>query len=240
LKEQLTLLIELQTLDLAISSINNRKSELPEKIDKLDQEFSAFVSSVDEERNKLDELNKRHKEKEDKLKKGVETLRKTKDRLLEVKTNKEYQAILKEIETIESKNGESEDEIIVALDELDQVRNQLKSKEKDLDAFKAQYEQSKKNMEGELNTLNKDLLGCQQKSSAIAKKIQEPLFKRYEIIKSKKNGLAVVSVWKEVCNGCHMNMPPQLYNELQRCMELMFCPNCNRMIYWTNQGKEDG
>jgi predicted nucleic acid-binding Zn-ribbon protein len=51
--------------------------------------------------------------------------------------------------------------------------------------------------------------------------------------------LAVVSVWKEVCNGCHMNLPPQLYIELQKSFELHSCPNCNRIIYWYNQERHD-
>ena len=76
----------------------------------------SLAKSVEESKKKFEELNKLQGEKEDKLRKGIDTLKKTKDRLLEVKTNKEYQAMLKEIETIENKNSEIEDEIISGLD----------------------------------------------------------------------------------------------------------------------------
>ena len=237
MKEQLSFLVELQKLDLMVSRLHIRKKELPEKITTMDEEFRAFVSGVDEEKKRLDELNKRHKDKEEKLKRGLETLKKTKDRLLEVKTNKEYQAILKEIETIEKKNSEIEDEVITAMEELDHIRLMLNTKEKELGAFREQHDQNKRKIEEELSLLDVDLLSYQEQIQQIAGLIHGQLLKRYEIIKGAKNGLAVISVWKEVCGGCHMNIPPQLYIELQKYEELLSCPNCNRIIYWRDQDK---
>lgn len=240
MKEQLSFLVELQRLDLTLARINLKKKELPEKIARLDEEFSNSVAGLEAERKKVDEIQKHHKEKEEKLKRGFESWKKTGDRLSEVKTNKEYQSILKEKETIENKNSEIEDEIIAALEDLDKARDQLKSKENMLETFTVQYEKNKKEMEVELNILDADFSTCQQKSAELGNRIREPLLKKYEIIKGVRNGLAVTSVWKEVCGGCHMNLPPQLYIELQRSIELMSCPNCNRIIYWRDQDKKDG
>jgi len=239
LDKQLSYLIELQKFDLNIDKINVKKRELPEKIAQMDEEFGTYIVSMQENKKKFDELNKRHSEKEDKLRRGIDTLKKTKERLLEVKTNKEYQAILKEIETIENKNSEIEDEIISALEELDHIRVELKAKEKDFDAYRLQYEKEKKKIEEEINQLDVDSSGCQQINNDLRRQIRNELLKKYETIKGKRNGLAVVSVWKEVCGGCHMNIPPQLYIELQRSTDLLSCPNCNRIIYWFNQDKTD-
>ena len=128
MKEQLSYLIELQKLDLIIGRIIVKKSELPEKIVQMDEGFAVFAKSVEESKKKFEELNKLQSEKEDKLKKGIDSIKKTKDRLLEVKTNKEYQAILKEIETIEKKNSEIEDEIISGLDQIDHMRTEVRAK----------------------------------------------------------------------------------------------------------------
>jgi predicted nucleic acid-binding Zn-ribbon protein len=184
-------------------------------------------------------LNKRRGDKEDKLKRGVDSLKKTKDRLLEVKTNKEYQAILKEIETIEKKNSDNEDEIITAMEDLDNIKSVLKTNEKDFDDRKSRYESEKQKIAQEISQLDVDLADCQQKSSDLRRQVRSELQKKYEIIKGARNGLAVVSVWKEVCGGCHMNIPPQLYIELQRSVDLLSCPNCNRIIYWISQGGTD-
>ena len=226
-------------MDLTIGKINLKKKELPEKISKIDDALKDSVAGLEAERIRVDELQKNHKENEEKLKRGIENLKKIKDRLYEVKTNKEYQAILKEIETIEKKNSEIEDDIIVALEELDKAREQFKSNDTEFESSRLKHEHDKKKMEDELDLLDTELLSCQQKTDAFAKQIWEHLLKRYEIIKGKRNGLAVVSVWKEVCEGCHVNIPPQLYNELQQTTELISCPNCNRILYWHNKDKKD-
>lgn len=240
MKEQLSYLIELQKLDLIIGRIIVKKSELPEKIIQMDEGFAAFAKSVEEGKKKFEELNKLQSEKEDKLKKGIDSIKKTKDRLSEVKTNKEYQAILKEIETIEKKNSEIEDEIIGGLDQIDHMRTEVREKEKDFETHRSQYEKEKKKIEKEISQLDYDLADAEKKTNALRKRIRDELLKRYETIKGRRNGVAVALVWKEVCGGCHMNIPPQMYIELQRSSDLLTCPNCNRIVYWYNQSEKDG
>ncbi len=240
MKEQLSYLVELQKLDLIIGRIIGKKSELPEKIIQMDEEFAVFAKDVEESKKKFEELNKLQSEKEDKLKKGTDTIKKTKDRLLEVKTNKEYQAILKEIENIEKKNSEIEDEIISGLDQIDHMRTEVRKKEKDFETRRSQYEKEKKKAEIELSQLDHDLHDTEKRTDALRKQIRDELLKRYETIKGRRNGVAVALVWKEVCGGCHMNIPPQMYIELQRSADLLSCPNCNRIIYWYNQSEKDG
>ncbi len=240
MKEQLSFLIELQKLDLIVGRIIGKKGELPDKILRMDEGFAASAKSVEESKKKFEELNELQGEKEDKLRKGIDTLKKTKDRLLEVKTNKEYQAMLKEIETIENKNSEIEDEIISGLEEIDRMRTEVKTKEKDFESHRSQYEREKEKLEKEIAQLDYDLQEAEKRTAALRKQIRDELLKRYERIKGRRNGVAVALVWKEVCGGCHMNIPPQMYNELQTSVDLLTCPNCNRIIYWHSQGENNG
>jgi predicted nucleic acid-binding Zn-ribbon protein len=159
---------------------------------------------------------------------------------LEVKTNKEYQAMLKEMETIENKNSEIEDEIISGLDQIDRMRAEVRAKEKDFETRRSQYEKEKKKIEKEINQLDQDLHDSEKRTDVLRKQIRDELLKRYETIKGRRNGVAVALVWKEVCGGCHMNIPPQMYIELQRSSELLTCPNCNRIVYWHDQSEKDG
>ncbi|MGZ3580332.1 MAG: zinc ribbon domain-containing protein [Syntrophales bacterium] len=240
MKEQLSYLIELQKLDLIIGKIIGKKGELPDKMALMDEGFAASAKTVEECKKKFEELNKLQSEREEKLRKGIDILKKTKDRLLEVKTNKEYQAILKEIETIENKNSEIEDEIISGLDEIDHMRTEVRAKEKDFETHRSQYENEKEKMGKEIIQLDHDLHDAEKRTDALRKQIRDELLKRYETIKGRRNGVAVALVWKEVCGGCHMNIPPQMYNELQWSSDLFTCPNCNRIIYWHNQGENNG
>ncbi|MCX5857279.1 MAG: C4-type zinc ribbon domain-containing protein [Deltaproteobacteria bacterium] len=232
---QLKLIVALQKIDSEITRINNRNKMLPGELARLDEIFHGFSADFGEDQKTLEELSKAHKEREEKLKRGVESLKKTKDRLHEVKTNKEYQAMLKEIESTASKNSAIEDEILIVMDKLDQVRKMVKVREKELDGHRHDYESKKRKIEQELAAMDAEVSVYLEKGLMLKEQIASDLLKRYETIKNRSNGLAVVAVWKEICAGCHMNIPPQMYIELQKDVDIQYCPQCNRIIYWEDQ-----
>jgi predicted nucleic acid-binding Zn-ribbon protein len=239
LKENLLLLIKLQECDSQLVKLSAKKKKLPGNIDKLDKEFSSFKEGIDKNKIKYDELKSRHTENENKIKKLNEGMVKTKTRLLEVKNNKEYQAMLKEIEIAESSRGDIETEIISILEALDKLSGLVKKDEETLKHSKNKYEQEKKIIEDDLNTIDADVLNWEKKRIDLQKNVSDDLLARYERIRNRNKGVGVISVWKAVCNGCHMNIPPQLYNELQRSNELLSCPNCNRIMYFQDMEKPD-
>ena len=141
MKENLLLLIKLQECDSLLVKLSVKKKKLPGNIDKLDNEFSSFNEGIDKNKIKYDELKSRHTESENKIKKLNDNMVKTKTRLLEVKNNKEYQAMLKEIEIAESSRGDIETEIISILEALDKLSGLVKKDEETLKHSKNKYEQ---------------------------------------------------------------------------------------------------
>jgi len=239
LKKNLLLLIKLQECDSQLVNLSTKKIKLPEKMAKLDDDFSVFKSGIEKNTRKYDELKGRHSESENKIKKINEGMVKTKERLLEVKNNKEYQAMLKEIEIAESSRGNIETEIISILEELDKLSALVKKDEEILGQHKKEYEAEKKIIETDLSTIDADALSWEQKIADLRKDVSAEILALYEKVKNRNNGVGVISVWKQVCNGCHMNIPPQLYNELQKTTELLSCPNCNRIMYFQNMEKQE-
>jgi uncharacterized protein len=237
LKEKLLLLIKLQDCDSQLVKLSSKKKILPENIEKLDKEFNLFKEGIERNKVKYDELKSRHTENENKIKKVNEGIVKTKERMLEVKNNKEYQAMLKEIEIAESSRGEIETQIISLLDELDKLSVLVKKDEEILKQSRSKYEQDKKAMEDDLNAVDTDVANWEQIRIDLQRDVPDELLVRYERIKKRNKGIGVTSVWKSVCNGCHMNIPPQLYNELQRSDDLLSCPNCNRIMYFQDMEK---
>jgi uncharacterized protein len=235
LEKKLTCLIELQKTELAASRINAKKRSIPVQVNKLEEEFKTICEVVETQREQMENLRKRRREKDTQLQAGQQSLKRTRERLFEVKTNKEYQSMLKEIEIFEGKNSRMEDEIISLLDELDRLEAGMKDKEEGLETRRRCYEEEKMRMEVELNSLAGEMDDCVRKSEELKKEIPAELLRKYEQIKGAGRGVAVVAVWKEVCDGCHMSIPPQLYNELQKTTALITCPNCNRIIYWENR-----
>src|SRR5665647_297815 len=97
LREQLALLIELQKMESAAGRITARKKDLPVQIGELETKFTGFSAVVETQREQLEALRKRRREKDKQLQMGQETLKRTRERLLEVKTNREYQSMLKAV-----------------------------------------------------------------------------------------------------------------------------------------------
>jgi predicted nucleic acid-binding Zn-ribbon protein len=237
LNEDLKNLVSLQKLDAEMARICQRKKELPNRISQLEESFRALTEKVEDEKQRLEEVVKAHRAKEESLKRGIENLKKTKERLFEVKTNKEYQAMLKEIDGIVKKNGEIEDEIIVKLEEIDSAKSSLKTIEANLSDYRAGYEKERNEIERELGLIDSEMAQLTRGMEETRGKMGEETLKRYDKIRKRRNGSAVVSVWKGVCEGCHMNLPPQMYNELQKSEEIMLCPFCSRILYWSDRGK---
>ncbi len=235
MRDQIRLLIELQKAESEMMRIESRKKILPGQLIKLDEEFNRVREDVEEDAKRLEELNKNRKDHEEKLKRGHESLRKAKDRLTEVKTNKEYQSMLKEIEGIEQKNNEMEDGVLVLLEKIDQMKVGVQEREREFEIYREEYAAKKNQIEGELKSLEGEYTRHDHTSCELRKQIHPDIIKRYESIKNIRNGLAVVPAWKEVCQGCHMNIPPQMYIELQRDSDIKYCPQCNRIMYWEDQ-----
>jgi predicted nucleic acid-binding Zn-ribbon protein len=217
--------------------IADKRKTLPEKLNKLDEAFNAFQREMEQSKKKYDEIKARHTEYENKVKKINEGMIRTKERLLEVKNNKEYQAMLKEIETAETARGDVETEIISILDELENLAVLVKKDQETLNEQRKKYEEERKLIEADLNSVDTDFVHCEQQRAGLTDKVPVDLLARYEKIKKRNNGVGVISVWKSVCNGCHMNIPPQLYIELQKTSDLIACPNCQRIMYFQDMEK---
>ncbi len=235
MKELLSLLRELQDVDSAIEKIQSRKARLPGLIEALDETFAATRDQMEEQKNRLQEATRKHKEKEELFRKGLESMKKAKARQFEVKTNKEYEAVLKEIESLEIKNSQAEDDILEAMEEIDRVRVLLQEVERDFERTRLHYESERKERAAELSVADEELRMAREKGQAMRGTIPPDILKRYDAIRNVNAGVAVIGIWKEICQGCRMNVPPQLYNEIQKEKEIRFCPNCNRILYWDDQ-----
>lgn len=238
MKEQVALLIELQKLDNEILREAVKKKELPEKIENLREEIRSRETAVLEKRTLAETARQSLKENEKELKRLAESLSRGRTRLSEVKTNKEYQAMLKEMDTLSEASEAVEDRILQDYERLDESGRLLEEAEAEFRACRESREGEIREIEREIGKIDIQLAEIQGKHDVVRAKIRPELARRYDMIRQRRNGQAVVSVWKEVCGGCHVNIPPQLYNNLIRHEEFILCPHCNRILYWENRDEQ--
>ena len=238
MREQLALLWELQKIDLDLRTIKGDRDRTPKELKKLDEKLSIEKERIQKERERVESLEKERRKKELDLGSKQEKIKKEEARMFEVKTNKEYQALLTEIETIKESIGRDEEGILQILDEIDELKKNLAKREKEMAAAQEKVESERKAIEEKMAHGDAVWKKQMERREVIAKQLEGNLVKLYDTLKEKRQGLGVVSAKAETCQGCFVNIPPQMFIEVQKNNALIRCPNCNRILYWEENGKK--
>lgn len=213
-------------------AIADEKRQCPAKLKALDQKITEMQAEVKNAEIELEALKKEHRNMDQEIATIDSKMQKSNDKLSQIKSNKEYQAALKEIDDFRTEKQRREDLSIELMERIeDSERNQAEktSESKDLTQAVEKERAQLKKYEQKLEKSFKSLL---RKREALCSDIDDSLLKRYEQLLKRKRGLAVSAVMKGVCQCCHLAIPPQKFNELIKGEKMMSCPHCMRIIYW--------
>jgi uncharacterized protein len=236
-KQQIETLIRIQELEKQAGLVNSKLNDVPKKIEALDSNLEASQQFELALVNELKELKKKYRAMEEEIRFSHSQEKKKQEKLRSVKTNKEYQSSLKEIEDLKKKMSAMEDEMLLVLEQIDNLELSVSEKMKETETLSHKIDEDKKAIQAEAEESQKKLADIKDNIEEAKKVVYPDLFARYSYVKQKVGRLAIVSVVNSVCQGCHLNIPPQMYNELHRDDTIKFCPHCQRMIYW-NGGSE--
>lgn len=236
LRKQLDLLWELQKIDLELKDIKEARERFPKEIKKLEERQKIEREKIQKEKERLESLEKERRQKEGQLGLEQEKVKRTEGRMFEVKTNKEYQALLTEIEKIKESNSRTEEEILRALDEIDELKKHISKREKDSALVLGKIEVERKALQDRMAESEALWEREMERREAVSKQLEGQLVRLYNTLKEKRKGLGVVGARHETCQGCFVNIPPQMYIEVQKNKSLIRCPNCNRILYWEGDG----
>lgn len=231
MKEEIQNLIELQTIDLAVYKIDQKMAAGLTELDERQLEIEANKSSIGDYQEQLELGEKRCRELEAIIADEQERIKDRQTKLMNIQTNREYQSILKEIEDTKASNKHNEDEMLILIEQIESMQNKIVDITEKCAADEEKLAaESKviKDAAAKLETKKKKIIKTRNTQ---AKKVNEKIFKRYETLKERRNGLAVAGVTNGVCQGCNMNIPPQMFNELLKEDSILSCPTCNRMMY---------
>jgi len=231
-KKQIDFLVKLQEKDRALDWFRWQIREGPERLQGLEKELEGLQEDVEADKRRIQDLNKTQRELEDEIEVGIAHIRKSRGRLMSIKNNKEYRALLREIEETEKGNADKEDIVLGCLEDLDKLNNELGAKEKGLSAMRDRLESEKVAIAKELARIREEFSVVEKSREELIQTIDPKLLIKYEQIKATSGGIALALVNNATCSECHLGIPPQMYNELQRQDTLKFCPNCQRIIFW--------
>lgn len=232
LHEKMRLLIALQDCDIQIENIRTKKEEGPGRVQRLEDSLMAMEKKVEEDLSELDAFRCDKRDVEQKIEDIQSRLDKSNGNLSNVKSNKEYQAVLKEVEDFENQRASLEDRVIESMEQIEALEARCAKSRAKVEEVKRQFKRDRNKIIKETKALAKDLAGLQKERESFCLTIDPGLLKKYDLLREIKGGIAVSPVIKGVCQTCHMSIPPQKFNELIRGDELMICPDCVRIIYW--------
>ncbi len=231
MREQISILVRLQAIDSDIQEIEKRLEKVDGNMAVLDSELRDYESSIKEKASICEEHHKAYRALESDADMNFPKISKSKEKLSSVKTNKEYQALLKEIEDIKTTNSKIEDQMLEILEQIDKAEAQLSEKTREFESAKIRVAGEKAGITKAAEEDRTRLAELQVDFRMVLDTVNPDMLKAFTSVRSRIGTLAIVKVEDAVCEGCHMNIPPQMYNDLQRFESLMYCPQCQRIIY---------
>ena len=231
IKEQLATLAALQKAEIEMARIERALSGVEAQVDALGSQIDVHEEKLATEKEKVAGLRAQYREDEAENRTIEDRINKDNDKLRAVKTNKEYQSMLKEIDELKKKGSQLEDRMLSNLDSIEQSERDLVVLNTEMAAIRADIESQQseilKQAEGERQALDQ----CRKERDGIFARLDQKLQKLFEKVKIQGRGIAVAAVLDGVCQVCRMGIPPQMFNELMRMDSLRLCPNCQRIIY---------
>jgi len=236
-KEEVQLLIDLQELDQHIISGRKKQDKLREeqsvltvKTDKLTaliEQLDSEIATIEAERSEVNQA----------LLKEQDNIEKSEARLPEIKTQKEYLAILKEVD-VAKKQTKDLQEILQDRDTaLSTLKEDRDEKQQELDTLKSTCDSRCSEINDLMTEIDESLVSEDTKRAGLIEQVPNTIRQRYELLLKRRNGTALVEARRGTCLGCNMHLPPQFFNNMLKKQGIDSCPHCNRLLFIMPEGE---
>ncbi len=230
MRDQITALESLQHLDLELRELKETLEKYPNEISRIKEELDRVNESIEKGKRGLEEVRRKKQESEHRLSQNQDGIKKAEQRLFEIKTYKEYEALQKEIGETKRVILELEEQILKDMEEVENLEALVNEKELELSQKQQDYEKVISDYTPKIDELKGTYEIKHEEKLKIASLLSREVLSMYERV-SRKNGVALAPARNEVCTGCNMNIPPQLFNEVLTLSRMIQCPNCHRILY---------
>jgi len=232
MRDQITALKELQKIDIDLIEIEINLEKFPNIISDFNSEINQHKESITNQKTALADIENEKSLLESELEQNELSIKKSEEKLFEIKTHKEYEALQKEIAEMKRNNSELEEQILQKLEDLEINEKKIVEDEEKLNSKETDYTQKIEEYQLQIEELKIVHEPKIAEKNKILERISSEVLPIYENVSS-KNGQALALVVNELCTGCNMNIPPQLYNHILTEAEIHQCPSCKRILYTT-------
>jgi predicted nucleic acid-binding Zn-ribbon protein len=224
---------ELQVLDSRIAGIERKLEAIPVRIQGIRDALQQARGAVEAIRTKADATRKEIRTKEKDLEYQAAQRKKLEAKLYEVKTNKEYSAVLAEIETLKTEKGRLEEEVLALMELQERLGREIADGEARLRPQEAEARTQEAAATEELHALESDLEAARNERDTVAREVPRDLLAQYGRLLKQRGGLAVALVGGNgICSGCRVSLTPQRFQEVRQSSQIFVCESCGRFLYY--------
>ncbi|OEU62523.1 MAG: hypothetical protein BA870_11540 [Desulfuromonadales bacterium C00003094] len=231
MEDQMILLKELQGLDQKLNSIGQDQRKLETERQGIDTEVVRIRDMVASLESSIAELEEQRGQLRLALDQEQANVEKSEGRLPEIKTQKEYLAVLKEIDTAKKLNKDLTEQVEAKNAEITALNEEKAEKQQSLTEMEAQIATRCGEIEAALKAFGKSRLSLTKQRDSQLNPLPKNLQRSYRLLMERRAGVAVVEARNGACLGCNMHLPPQLFNSLFLAQEIKTCPHCSRMLF---------
>ena len=230
-EKKLENLLKLQEIDSKIFEIKKVRGALPEEVQDLEDEIIGYNKRLDKLNDEIETSNNDIDDYKLKISDSKKLIKKYKDQQMNVRNNREYDAISKEIESQELDSKifvkKSEEKLL----NIDQIKESVKETKKTIKERNEIFKSKKEDLESLTNESKEEEKKLQNQKLRASKKVEDTLLLSYEkLVKRQRNGLAVVKVTRNACGGCFNIVPPQRQAEIKEKKKIILCEYCGRIL----------
>lgn len=230
-QNKMNLLRDLQEIDQEISSIETTRKDYSDELDTFEADATRVQAMLDQLNDEVAQLQQAEAELQQGLLKERDNVTRVEARLPEIQTQKEYVAVLKEIDTAKKANKDVEEQMQAKQQEVTTLEEDLQEKQDELAAIQEKSEARGAELKKLLDESEKVLLKRTKTRESVAAELPVSLLRKYHTLFKRRGGLALALARNGACLGCNMQLPPQQYNKLLQVEEIQTCPHCNRILY---------
>lgn len=231
-QKQIEQLVVLQHVDDEILVLKTEIEEAPKELAELEGQLQGFQDRLTQIDEKFEILKTQRLKLDGEIEEDTSRVKKSKNKLMMVGNPKEYHAMMREMDSLEKLNRMREEERVAVVEEFARQEESREDVVQEMSGVKEEHDAKKATLDERLQKANKRLDTLGKKRNKAGKVVPKPILRRYEFIRSRMENPVIVSVMDGICGGCHIRIPPQDYNELQKGKQILACPNCQRLIFW--------
>ncbi len=228
----LEMLLQLQNIDYDLGELERSKEYIPDMMENLRHEISEAEQAYESTKKELEESKVLQGNLELEISAKQEELEKLKSRMMSIKTNKEYDALISQIDAVKEAINEKESQVLELIEKVEKMEGSIGDLKEKADEVKEQNAQQLSILQEKMDSVGTKITMKEDERNNIAVRVPKRTMSVYERVRKNRGGDVVITVKKRACGACYKALPPHRIQEIKRGDQIITCDNCGRMLVW--------